>query len=104
MSEHGALTAALADSLRSVYGHRGYRILSDHGKRDRSRDIGNIASSFGRAGFRTELAQLDLAVIDEQNCAVVALVEVEESSDRPKTILGDIFAALLGSETAFDGE
>jgi hypothetical protein len=47
------------------------------------------------------LSQLDIAVVERSSNRVLALVEIEETTDRPKTLLGDIFGVLFGEHVSF---
>lgn len=49
------------------------------------------------------LAHVDMVVADPQTRAVHQIVEVEDSSSRPKTLIADVMAVLLGDGMAFDG-
>ncbi len=102
-SQDGVLTTRLAAWLRSAYECKGFRILSDHGKK--SADVGNIVSSMGKPGFGSELSQLDIAIVEPANpLRAIVLIEIEETNDKPKTLLGDAFATLIGDHVSFRGD
>jgi hypothetical protein len=50
------------------------------------------------------LAQLDIAVVAPTSDKVVALLEIEETTDKPKVLLGDVLAMLLGDAVKFQGK
>jgi len=100
MSKHGELTAEIGKSLK----FEGYDVYYDHGTS--GDNVGKIVSWFGEKYRRkAELCQLDIAVV-EQNSErnVSALVEIEETNHKPKTLLGDVFATLLGEHFKFQGK
>ena len=96
MSKHGELTAEIGAALK----FEGYDVLYDHDIS--SENVGKIVSTLKKNyGRDNELSQLDIAVVKENSDIVVLLVEIEETSDRPKTFLGDIFGVLFGNYVYF---
>lgn len=105
MATDGKITAQIGEHLASVLGPRGYDVLFDHGVSSVS--VGNLVSWFGEAGSHrrdSELGQIDIAVRERASMRTIALIEIEETNDRPKTLLGDVFAVLLGDHISFKGE
>lgn len=109
---NGALTMQAARALQPEFSQQGFDILHDHGERgvDSPLLLGKIRSWFGdRYTSGTILADLDLAVVSHggvvshENERVYALVEIEETSSKPKLILGDVLATLLGQGIRFQG-
>jgi len=96
MSKHGEPTALLGKGLKI----EGYDVFYDH---DIPGDhVGNIVSTFGEAYGREEaLSQLDIAIVRQGSRKTIVLCEIEETSDRPKTLLGDIFGVLFGEHVFF---
>jgi hypothetical protein len=98
MSKHGELTAELGENLKL----EGYDIFYDHG--EPSPSVGKIVSSIDKApAMGEELSQLDIAIIEKTTNKAVALIEIEETTDTPKTFLGDIFGILMGKSISFKG-
>ncbi len=96
MSKHGELTAEIGAKLT----FDGYDIFYDHGTS--SENVGKIVSTLKKEyGRDDELSQLDIAVVEQDSDKAVLLVEIEETSDRPKTFLGDIFGVLFGNHIYF---
>lgn len=97
-NKHGKTTAKVAGNLQ----FEGYNVFSD---RDTASEyVGKIVSTLEKDYSRKdELSQLDIAIVEQDSDKVVVLVEIEETSDRPKTILGDIFGVLLGEYICFKG-
>ena len=103
---HGAFTMQLARRLQPEYNSQGYDILHDHGEAgiDSPLKLGKIRSWFGEScNTGTILSDLDMAVISNENERVYALVVIEETTHKPRAILGDIIAVLLGNGVKFKG-
>lgn len=108
MSSHGELTAAMGERLEGWLVPLGYEVLYDHGDKTKA-NVGNIVCWFGGEDAprrETELSQLDMAVVKSVSGRrqAVTLIEIEESDDRPKNLLGDLFGTLLADHVAFGGE
>ncbi len=96
---HGQLTAEIGKRL-VIDGHD---VLYDHGSS--SKKVGKIVSYFGDKNERgTQLSYLDIAIVKQGTNHVIALIEIEETANRPKTIIGDIFAFLMGERVEFQGQ
>ena len=96
LSKHGELTAEIGSQLT----FESCDVYYDHGPS--SANVGKIVSTLKRAyGKDDELSQVDIAIVEKNTDNVVALIEIEETSDRPKTLLGDIFGVLFGSHIFF---
>lgn len=44
---------------------------------------------------------MDIAIVQEAQQKIFALIEIEETTDKPKTILGDILGVLMGEHISF---
>ena len=98
MSKHGKATAEIGRNLKI----EGCDVFYDHD--EPSSFVGKIASSIDKTpAMGEELSQLDIAIIEKITNKVVALIEVEETTDTPKTFLGDIFGILMGKSVSFKG-
>jgi hypothetical protein len=96
---HGQLTAEIGKSLE----FEDYEVLYDHGSS--SKAVGRIVSYFSDKNERgTQLSYLDIAIVKKNTNQAVALIEIEETANRPKTIIGDIFAFLMGERVVFQGK
>jgi hypothetical protein len=94
MQKHGIFTAHLGSSLRSELSDKNYIVHYDHGPSG-TPGIGAISAYYGKEKHReTKLADLDIAILNPDK-QVILLIEIEESDDRPKTILGDAMAVLM---------
>ena len=104
---HGELTAKTARYLSQNIDMDGFTTLFDHGdpSTDPPDQVGNISSWFGeKLILSSQLALLDIAIIEAETNRVVALFEIEETSSTPKVILGDAFGTLLGNNVTFKGQ
>ena len=50
------------------------------------------------------LADMDIAVVERDSGRARALIEIEETSSKPKLLLGDVLATLLGHAVMFQGK
>ena len=104
---HGALTTQIAHSLHQELDNQGFDVLHDHRQKEINQPakLGKPRSWFGSTlNSKTLLADLDIAIVFRQDKKIYALIEVEETTSKPKVILGDILATLLGSGIAFQGK
>ena len=99
MTKHGELTAEIAKSLK----FQGYDVFYDHGD-SADPNVGTIVSSMEKVpAMGEEFSQLDIAIIERATKRALALIEIEETTDTPKTFLGDIFGFLMGRSISFRG-
>ena len=104
---NGSMTAAIARSLREEREPQGFDVLFDHGQTgvDPAANLGKLKSWFGpKYAATTILADLDIAIVERQSDRLVALIEIEETTSKPKVLLGDAFATLLGDHITFQGK
>lgn len=99
---HGQITVKAAATLLGYYEKR-YDVFYDH---DSTKVIvGKIVSWFGdKYNRESELSQLDIAIIEKGSDKALALIEIEETNDTPKTFMGDVLGVLLGDHISFRGE
>ncbi len=94
-------TAPAAQQLRHSLEQSDFQLFYDHGA---ASDAMAIAVWYGDQYTQPlrpkQLAHLDLAVVHDKSLRVVALIEIEDTTDNPKTLLGDLMATLLGSGIA----
>jgi hypothetical protein len=108
MSSDGELTAKIGMALENWPRLSGYKVLFDHGPKDKA-NVGTIVSWFGAGAVparETELSQLDIAIVKPggKHDRALVLLEVEETSARPKTLLGDALGFLAGDHVSFEGQ
>jgi hypothetical protein len=103
---HGELTTHLAEILTQEFDQYGIDVLYDHGQQtSHPNEVGEIASWFGESyNAETRLALLDIALVERATNKAIALIEIEETTDKPKVLIGDILAILLGDGIKFRGE
>jgi hypothetical protein len=96
MSKHGETTAEIGKNLK----FEGYDIFYDHGVAGEY--VGQIVSTIEKKYLRKdELSQLDIAIVEKNSDRAIALIEIEETNDRPKALLGDILGVLMGEYIYF---
>jgi hypothetical protein len=101
---HGEYTARAARLLIQRLPAEQYDILFDHGQTgiDSSEQLGRITVWYGSAyTSQARLAFLDIAVLERETDRVRVLIEIEESTSKPKVIIGDAVAVLLGEQITF---
>jgi len=106
VKSRGQLTAEIADHLFQDLKERGYDVLYDHGDSS-NENVGEIVSWYGNAkecSRETELSQLDIAIVERSSNKAIALIEIEETSNSPKTLLGEVFCILMGNHISFRGK
>ena len=96
MNAHGQLTSAAARSITAEMNKKGYDVYFDHDKAGEF--VGTTAvSSEEKLSRENEISQLDIAVVERKFARAIALIEIEETTDNPKKLIGDIFAVLMGN-------
>ena len=100
---YGRVTLKAAETLSGYYEAKGYDVFYDH---DSTKvNTGKIVSWFGERHSReSELSHLDIAIVEKGSDKALVLMEIEETNDDPKTLLGDLFGVLLGDHISFRGE
>ena len=93
--QHGALTARLGSFLSGALKQQAVDVLYDHGRQVKNAltPVGRLSAWFGdHYGANSLLAHIDLAVVEHGSDKALALVEIEETTDKPKVLLGDVLA------------
>jgi hypothetical protein len=102
MNTPGPLTSEIAGSITRAMNEKGYDVYFDHGPADKF--TGTIAVSIEELlGREKEIGQLDIAIVKRNSNEGIALVEIEETTDNPKKLIGDIFAILMGNSIYLPG-
>ena len=105
MNAHGRGTSEVAESITVKMNKRGLDVYYDHG--DPSNPfVGTLPVSIEKGlSSKNQISQLDIAVVkgDGDTNKVIALIEIEETTDTPKTLIGDIFTTLLGDSVHLPG-
>lgn len=102
---NGELTAQIAHLLQQDPKLQEFDVLHDHRHpEDSPEKLGKLRSWYGPAPtLNAILGDLDIAIVSRHDKNVYALIEIEETTAKPKVILGDILSILLGSGVAFQG-
>jgi hypothetical protein len=95
--KHGEITAALGDELSRSddLAKLGYYVVYDHGIG--AEDSVGVTSAYlgDHAEIDNRLSEIDIAIIERKTNKAILLIEVEESGDNPKKIIGAAMATLL---------
>ena len=101
----GPLTSEIAGSITREMNEKGYDVYFDHGIAGEF--IGTIPVSIEKdtemLAREEEISQLDIAIVKRNANEGIALVEIEETNDNPKKLIGDIFAVLMGNSIYLPG-
>jgi hypothetical protein len=103
--KHGELIAALGMELSGSHElvKNDYMLIYDHGKGSAD-DVGVTSAWIGGEKQRdNRLAEIDIVVYEAQSNKARLLIEIEESGDNPKKILGDAMAVLFGEKISMSG-
>jgi hypothetical protein len=104
--KHGEITAALGKELSgsSELAKLGYAVIYDHGKGGAD-DVGVTSAWIGDEKQRdNRLAEIDIVVYELQGNKARLLIEIEESGDNPKKIIGAAMATLFGEKISSSGQ
>lgn len=103
MNAHGRLTSETAQAITDEMNKRGYDVYYDHG--DPSNPfVGTIPISTEEGlTSKNQISQLDIAIVERDTYKAVALIEIEETTDTPKTLIGDMFTTLMGNSVHLPG-
>jgi hypothetical protein len=100
---HGQMTVKAAETLFGYYEKKGYDVLYDHSSA--KENVGKLVAWHGdKYGREAELSQLDIAIVEKGSDKALALIEIEEADDTPKTFMGDLLGVFLGDHIRFRGE
>jgi hypothetical protein len=95
MNAPGQSTSAVGKSISVELNKMGYDLYYDHKKEGGF--TGTIALSVkNESGGEEAIGHLDMAVVERNSNKAIALIEIEETTDNPKKLIGDIFAVLMG--------
>jgi hypothetical protein len=73
----------------------GYSVVYDHGKGGKE-SVGVTSAYLGdHAEMDNKLSEIDIAIIERKTNKAILLIEIEESGDNPKKIIGAAMATLL---------
>jgi hypothetical protein len=103
--KHGEITAFIGDVLNRSNDllKVGYSVIYDHGKGG-DENVAVMSAWLGnKAEMDNRLSEIDITIIERKSNKVILLIEIEESGDNPKKIIGDAMATLLadGISSAF---
>lgn len=98
MGSRKRYTVPAAQSLQNRLKNTGFDVFYDHGGISQSQKIFSwFGNAFEEPKRPRQLSQIDIAVVQPATHRVLALVEIEDSRDNPKTLIGDVLAVWLGA-------
>ncbi|MGB7539317.1 MAG: hypothetical protein WBM17_12335 [Anaerolineales bacterium] len=104
--KHGEITAALGKELSSSHelAKLGYAVIYDHGKG--GDDEASVTSAWigDKKKRDNRLTEIDIIVYGMQGHKAKLLIEIEESGDNPKKIIGAAMATLFGEKISSPGQ
>jgi hypothetical protein len=100
---NGEITAEIGSILKKILRSK-FSVFFDHGDTSKSRNVKACQALLSdEPKNATRVADVDIVICHKMSSShqsVVAIIEVEESSFSPKTILGDIFSLMLAKTIA----
>ena len=94
----GEITAEIGSILTDILKSK-FNVFFDHGETSKNRNVKTcLALLSNEPKNATRVADVDIVICHKtpsSHQSVVAIIEIEESSFSPKTILGDIFSLML---------
>ena len=94
-------TVPAAKQLHTFLDPAAFQLCYDHGAAPDAQQIVVWYGDTYAPPFRLQkLAHLDIAVIQRKSSRVLALIEIEDTTDNTKTLVGDLMVTLLGSGIA----
>lgn len=93
MKKYGEQTGKFGKKLRDLFCSE-YEVFYDHGDPNTDAGVAACRAFFGEEARNTNiLADIDILIGKEEEA--IALIEIEETSNSPKKIIGDIFAIAM---------
>ncbi len=90
----------LTEYIRDNHPTQGYQVYYDHGDSGLHDNVVVIKGFLGdTVTNKNKLADVDVMVAN-QDYEILMLIEIEESSLSPKTLLGDVFASIFSTKFA----
>jgi len=98
----GILTWEATKFIRDNLNKNLFDLYYHHGEASAFR--GQIVSSIEEEYKRGDrLAQLDIAIVKKDTDDAVVLIEIEDTTDKPKTLISDLFGTLMGNFISLRG-
>jgi hypothetical protein len=97
----------MANMLSKELNNQPLDVLYDHGRKEPGLNdrVGKLASWFdSEYKLESRLSLIDIAVLLRSSQQALALIEIEETTDKPKVVLGDVMAVLMGNGIKFQGK
>jgi hypothetical protein len=102
----GIWTGEIGAQLTARFADRGLQVYYDHPQNGTAslENAGRIVAWYGSEHKReSQLTFIDIAIVYRASNHALALIEIEETTSKPKVLLGDVLATLLGDQITFKG-
>ncbi len=103
MASGQKFTVPAAMYLDSHYRNSPLRVFYDHGCDLSQRSYSWFGTTYSAPYTAQHLSWIDIIVAEPKSGKVHKIIEIEDSTAKPKTIMGDVLAVLLGDGLAFAG-
>ena len=101
MTDGHRYTVPAAKHLRTFITNTSFDIVFDHGDATESQEIVAWFGERYEPPYRPkQLAHLDIAIVDPATAHIIALVEIEDTTHNPKTLIGDLIAPQIADGIA----
>lgn len=101
MANGQKFTVPAAAYLREYYRNSTYHVFYDHGSYPSQRIYSWFGTSYTTPYAAKHLSWIDIIVADPKSGKVDKIFEIEDSAAKPKTLVADLMAVLLGDGLAF---
>jgi len=102
----GEITSHIAEYLSKELSDSNFIVYCAHKSKkvDQNTIFGKIKSQLLTNNIlEMDLSELDLAIIDQSKKQILVLIEIEETTNKPKVLFGDVFATLFGEMIYISG-
>ena len=103
MTSGHKFTVPAATYLKSRYRDPPLRVFYDHGGHSSQRIYSWFGTIYNAPHAAQHLSWIDIIVAEPKSGKIHKIIEIEDSTAKPKTVIGDVFAVLLGDGLAFAG-
>jgi hypothetical protein len=103
----GNITSYVASYLSKELSNSNFVVYCAHksGKLDQNTIFGKIKSQLLLNNDKfADLSELDIVIVDISKKQIFGLIEIEETTNKPKVLFGDAFAVLFGEMICIPGD
>jgi hypothetical protein len=103
MANGQTFTLPAATYLLNRYKDTALQVFYDHGDHSSQRLYSWFGATYTAPYAARHLSWVDIVVADPKTRKIHQIIEIEDSTARPKTVISDVMAVLLGDGLAFAG-